>query len=191
MRRTAMILGSMISSIVIVGSAHAIPIEPGITNPLADGSDYTAAPGAADVGDGSFLFEYLFDVPANVTATIFASSHQPFPNPGDPSIADLTLSWLDAAGNPLPGASTLHVTNANGQTLAGTLAYALLSQTQAGADYVLRVMGSSTNGGRYDFDVIGAAAVTPVSLPNSAFLFGAAMAGLALVMRKGGGQKSV
>lgn len=189
MRQCTLVLGAIISSILAIGTAGAVPITPGATVPLAPGSDYTAAPTAADVGSGSLSVDYLFDVASHVTATIFASSHQPFPGPGEPSIASLTLSWLDTAGNPLPGLSSIQITDASGQTVGGKLMLGLLAGGQAGADYILRVIGEATNGGRYDFDVIGAAAA-PVPLPAAIWYFGGAMAGLGLLMRRRGSQSA-
>lgn len=193
MRRTTLVLGAIVSSMLLIGAAKAVPIDPGLPpNLLTAGSDYTAAPTAADVGSGFFSFDYLFDVPANVTATIFASSHQPFPNPGEPAVANLTLSWLDSLGNPLPGASSILVTNPTGQTLTGTLIYTLLAGVQAGTDYILRVTGTASNGGRYDFDVLGAAPTSNVPLPSSILLFASAIVCLGMLKyRRRGRQKSI
>jgi hypothetical protein len=187
MRQCTLVFGAIISSTLLIGTANAVPITPGTITLLSPGSDYTAAPTAADVGSGFFSVDYLFDVPANVTTTVFASSHQPFPGAGEPSIVNLTLSWLDSAGNALPGFSSVKVTDASGQTVAGTLMLALLAGGQIGTDYILRVLGEATNGGRYDFDVLTAAAAG-VPLPASIWYFGGAMAGLSLLMRRRGSQ---
>jgi hypothetical protein len=168
---------------LLIGGVKAVPIDPGVLRTLAPGSDYTAAPSASDVGSGLFSFDYLFDAPADVTATIFASSHQPFPNSGEPAIANLTLTWLDSSFNPLPGLSSIVVTNGSGQTMAGTLVYALAASALAGTDYILRVAGNASNGGRYDFDVIGAQVVS-TPLPASLYLFGGALICLAMCARR-------
>jgi hypothetical protein len=181
---TALLFGSLICTMLLTATATAVPIDPNPPpNLLTNGSDYTAAPAAADIPTGAFSFDYYFDVPTAVNTKIFASSHQPFPAAGEPAIANLTLSWLDASFAPLPGASSLVVTSATGQTLAGTLTYMLLAGLNVGTDYILRVTGTASNSGRYDFDLLGSPAkiVDSMPLPSSIFLFSGGLACLAML----------
>jgi hypothetical protein len=182
------IFTTIICSMLLTATATAVPINPNPPpNLLTGGSDYTAAPAAADVPTGAFSFDYYFDMPTDVITKIFASSHQPFPAAGEPAIANLTLSWLDASFNPLPGTSSLVVTSPTGQTLAGTLTYMLLAGLNVGTDYILRVTGIASNSGRFDFDLLGnpPRVVDGLPLPGSIFLFSGGLACLAMLRLRG------
>jgi hypothetical protein len=186
LRKTSLVFGSMLSCVLMVGAAQAVPITPGPTFDFPIGTVYNASPDAADIGNGAFSFDYFINVVSDSTAQVFASSHQPFPTAGQPQVANLTLTWLDASLNPLPGGSLL-VTNAAGTTVGGSLVINLLAGVDSAFDYVLRVTGIAANDGRYDFDLNEISPPSDVPLPSTLFLFGTTvLGGIALLRRRRG-----
>lgn len=182
LRKLAVLLSSIFALTLLPGAASALSINPGDTDiVLGLGDTHNANPliGGQPV---FFTHDYSFDVAASIGGETLISVFVPFPGVGNPTILGLTLQWIDVlTALPVPG-GTLLVTNAGTGWLENSfMSVLLLGDANPGAadDYILRVTGTASNGGRYDLDVTGG---SPVPLPGTIMLFGTVFAGAAGLM---------
>ena len=161
LRGLKLILQVVFCTVLMAGSASAIPLSPGDS---FFGGDVH--------GPGSFTDIYEFNTTSAPLGTVTISAKGIIGN-----IGSLTLVWLNAANSVISPA--LIVTNADGSnTGASPLAFVLADV----ATYYLRVTGiagvGSTGGGSYEV------AISTTPIPPALVLFGTALAGLGFLGRR-------